>query len=351
MNGRILRHKKGDHKGRLLVSRGEPILARIEFDDQIGFHFYRIGDFVQRRYADEGHFVIAIGADIFWNVAFGQALCFDNQSHFLGLVTQRDHRTDVNVTAGDVALYAVNADVTVADELTRSEDCGNEFRAIDDHVQTAFQQTDKVLRGIALHPVGFLISTLELLFGDVAVIALQLLLGAQLRSVIGNLAFAALTVLAWAVFALVDGGLRAPQMFSPIRRSSLYFELLRFVINVSFNLHTGRLPPRFMDPEPHHSADNGMRPLLHRACRANCEGAPLAGGAGKSQACLHAPGRLGRVACPNTGHRRRALCQTMDDVRAGVDALDAEDRAPACRTLRLHARCRPDQAEPRCRAG
>ena len=53
--------------------------------------------------------------------------------------------------------------------------------------------------------IGFLISALELLFGDVAVIALQLLLGAQLHAVIGNLAFAALTVLAWAVFALVDG--------------------------------------------------------------------------------------------------------------------------------------------------
>jgi hypothetical protein len=41
----------------------------------------------------------------------------------------------------------------------------------------------------------------ELLLGQVAVIALQLLLGAQLQAEIGQLALAALTVLAGAVFA------------------------------------------------------------------------------------------------------------------------------------------------------
>src|SRR5205085_7178060 len=61
--------------------------------------------------------------------------------------------------------------------------------------------------GVALHAAGVDVLLLELLFGDVAVIALQLLLGAQLNAVIADLALAALTVLAGAVFAPVDRAL------------------------------------------------------------------------------------------------------------------------------------------------
>src|ERR1700676_5558208 len=63
--------------------------------------------------------------------------------------------------------------------------------------------------GIALHPDRFLIDVAELALGDIAVIAAQLLLGAQLHAVIGELALAALAVLAGAVFAAVDGALGA----------------------------------------------------------------------------------------------------------------------------------------------
>ena len=45
----------------------------------------------------------------------------------------------------------------------------------------------------------------EVSLGDVAVIALQLLLGAELDTIFGHLALAALAVLAGAIFALVDG--------------------------------------------------------------------------------------------------------------------------------------------------
>ncbi len=48
---------------------------------------------------------------------------------------------------------------------------------------------------------------LELLLGDIAVIALQLLLGAKLDAIVADLALAALAVLAWAVFAAVDRAL------------------------------------------------------------------------------------------------------------------------------------------------
>src|SRR5690606_36595955 len=108
----------------------------------------------------------------------------------------------------DVHAAAVDVDVAVVDELARREDGRDELGAIDDRVQARLQQADEVLRRIALAAVGFLIGLAELLFGDVAVMALQLLLGAELQAEVGHLALAALAVLAGAVFTTVDRGLR-----------------------------------------------------------------------------------------------------------------------------------------------
>ena len=63
--------------------------------------------------------------------------------------------------------------------------------------------------GIAAHADGFMVDAAELLFRDGAVIAAQHLLCAQLHAVVGELALAALAVLAGAVFAFVDGALGA----------------------------------------------------------------------------------------------------------------------------------------------
>ena len=64
----------------------ESKLTRIEFDDQIWFHLYRIRHFVERRDASEGYLVVAVWRYIFRNIALGEALGFDDQRHFLGLV-------------------------------------------------------------------------------------------------------------------------------------------------------------------------------------------------------------------------------------------------------------------------
>ena len=56
---------------------------------------------------------------------------------------------------------------------------------------------------------GLVIGLAELLLGDVAVMALQLLLGAQLEAEVGQLALAALAMLAGAVFAAVHRRLGA----------------------------------------------------------------------------------------------------------------------------------------------
>src|ERR1700760_885141 len=99
--------------------------------------------------------------------------------------------------------------MAVIDELARGEHGGDEFRAIDHGVEPALQKADQVFAGVALHAAGFDIDAVELAFGDVGVIAFQLLLGAQLHAEVRKLALAALAMLAGAVFALVDGALRA----------------------------------------------------------------------------------------------------------------------------------------------
>src|SRR5438105_337685 len=63
--------------------------------------------------------------------------------------------------------------------------------------------------GVALQADRFLVDAVELLLGDVAVISLELLLGAQLRAEVRHFAFPALPVLAGAVFATVHRALRA----------------------------------------------------------------------------------------------------------------------------------------------
>src|SRR5262249_37192399 len=85
----------------------------------------------------------------------------------------------------------------------------HELRPIDDRVEPAFEQADHVGAGVALLPPGLLIDAAELALGNVAVVAAQLLLGLELHAVVGELGFAALAVLAGAVFALIDGALRA----------------------------------------------------------------------------------------------------------------------------------------------
>ena len=71
----------------------------------------------------------------------------------------------------------------------------------------------------------------ELPLRDVAVIALQLLLGVKLCAVIGQLArFRAGHAGRGRRNGVLTGLLLRPQIFSPTRRSSLYFEVVRFVM-------------------------------------------------------------------------------------------------------------------------
>ena len=106
-------------------------------------------------------------------------------------------------------------DVAVVDELARREHGRHELGAIDHRVQPAFQERDQVLRGVALTAGGLFVGARELLFRQVAVIALELLLGLQLQAEVGDFLLAALAVLAGAIGAAVHWRLRtAPDVFA-----------------------------------------------------------------------------------------------------------------------------------------
>src|SRR5262249_35063379 len=133
----------------------------------------------------------------------------DHHRHLLRLVLDLDRIADLETHAGDIGAAAVHLDVAVIDELARGEHGRHELGAIDDRVETALGQTDQIGAAVALDPDRLLIDAAELLLGNIGVIAFQLLLGAQLHAIVGELALAALAVLARAVFAFVDGALRA----------------------------------------------------------------------------------------------------------------------------------------------
>ncbi len=105
--------------------------------------------------------------------------------------------------------------MAVVDELTGSEDRRNELGAVDECVETRLEQADQVFRGVTTTTFGFFEDRAELLLADIAVVALQLLLGTELNTEVRKLGLAALAVLARAVLAAVDRGLRtAPDVFA-----------------------------------------------------------------------------------------------------------------------------------------
>src|SRR5690606_33846501 len=143
----------------------------------------------------------AVGRDVVGNVALGQALRLDHQRHFLGLLAEADPVARHDLAAGAVALRAVAADVAVVDDLARGAERRRQRGAIAHPAAPLLEPADRVPAGVALHAGGGLAGRLELLRGDVAVAALELLLGAQRQADVAHLALAALAVLAGAVRA------------------------------------------------------------------------------------------------------------------------------------------------------
>ena len=149
------------------------------------------------------------------HITLWQLCGLDDNGQLLGAVTHFDHIALFHAVGRNVDLFAIHFDVAVIHELTRSEHSWDELRTVHNRVQTTFEQTDQVFTCIALYTLGFCIDAAELLFCQVAVVALKLLLGAQLQTKVRQLALAALAVLAGAIFTTVYRGLwAAPDVFA-----------------------------------------------------------------------------------------------------------------------------------------
>ena len=100
-------------------------------------------------------------------------------------------------------------------------------------------------------PVQNVIDAVELALGNIGVIALQLLLGAQLYAEVGKLALAALAVLAGTVFTFVDRGLRAaPDVFAETA-VDLVFRGFALAHRIPFSKqHTRNLMVRVKETRP-----------------------------------------------------------------------------------------------------
>src|SRR6202030_4710216 len=120
------------------------------------------------------------------------------------LLLDLDQIADLDAVARHRDPLAVHGDVAVADELARGKDGGDEFGAVDHGVEPALEQRDHGGAGVALETPRLVIDAVEVPLRHVGVVALELLFGAQLHAVVRQLALAALAVLSWAVFALVD---------------------------------------------------------------------------------------------------------------------------------------------------
>ena len=173
-------------------------------------HLHRIGYLAKVRDTGElrRHFLV-VDLDVIRHVALGERCRLHHERELFRLLLDLDHVADLHAHARDGDALAVHGDMAVADELTRRKYGRHELGPVDHGIETPLQQPDQVGAGIALHPDRLVVDAAELLLGNIAVVAAQLLLGLELHAVVGELALAALAVLARAVFALVDGALRA----------------------------------------------------------------------------------------------------------------------------------------------
>ncbi|OIQ65882.1 hypothetical protein GALL_525560 [mine drainage metagenome] len=215
------------------------------------------------------------------HVALGELARFEDNSELLRGFLDLDYVADLELVARDVDLAAVHLDVAVVDELARREHRGDELGAEHHGVEAALEEADQVFTGIALHPAGFDVNAVKLALADVGVITLELLLGAQLHAEVGELAFAALAVLAGAVFPAVHGALRAAPDILAHTAIDLVFRLTALchrVLFVKFEFEETRPPVHRDFPVPtgpapkHEGKDHGSR----NASRA--ETGPRAGG-------------------------------------------------------------------------
>src|SRR4051794_1717521 len=119
-----------------------------------------------------------------------------------------DDVADLHLRGGNVALAAVDVDVTVADHLARLRAAGAEAHTVDDAVEAALQAGHQVLAGDAFGVCGLFVGAAELALEN-AVDAPDLLLFTKLETVADDFGLAVLSMLSGNEIAALDGALLA----------------------------------------------------------------------------------------------------------------------------------------------
>src|SRR5580698_7700753 len=185
--------------------------ARIELDDQVRLHMRRIRDLGEPGNAREfGRTLGVIDFEIVGHVPLGQRVSLKHQVYLARGFLDLDQVADLHLKGGDVDAPAVDLDVAVVDELARGKHGRHELGAVDEGVEPALEQADEVGARVALEAQRLDIIFVELALRNVAVVALDLLLGLELGAEVGRLALAALAMLARPIFTLVEGAAGAP---------------------------------------------------------------------------------------------------------------------------------------------
>src|SRR5579863_1836184 len=178
-------------------SRGNPLhnairvprplirLARIQFDDQafvdIATDVCAIRHLLERAFE-----LLRVDGNPARHAALlGQRQRFENTRLLLRLFAHRHHVTRLHLQRRDVRDLTVHDDRLVAHELTCFSARRAEAHAVDDVVETRFEQLQQVFTRVALASIGFGEVAAELALKH-AVDALHFLLFAQLRAVVGR---------------------------------------------------------------------------------------------------------------------------------------------------------------------
>src|SRR5690606_8060217 len=161
------------------------LLARIQFDDHRLVHVAgdvrAIGNLLEGAAKLAGVDFDPLGEAL----AGGQVERFADAQLALGLFTDGDDVAGLDVDRRDVGGLAVELDRAVVDQLARFGAGRTKAHAINDVVQARLEQLDEHFAGVAATTLGFGEVLAELFFKN-AVHPLELLLFAQLQTVVGS---------------------------------------------------------------------------------------------------------------------------------------------------------------------
>src|SRR5690606_2377578 len=122
--------------------------ARVVLDHQVRLHMDRIGHVAELGGTHEhAAGLVAFDLEIARHIPLARLERFEDDDEPAGLFPYFDHVAVTHQIAGDIDPAAVDQHVAVIDELAGGEHGRHELHAVDNRVQTTFQQADQVFAG------------------------------------------------------------------------------------------------------------------------------------------------------------------------------------------------------------